>query len=215
MSELNDRRFQGDTILKTLTRVLSFNFVEKNEYDITLRSLVTRDYYDSTERTIDRINSAVDGLDSRISKIEESVENITNGIKDINEAMKAKVGTTEFAKIESKFNSYATLDKLQQIDGKFVKYCKNEYVFELKNRINNMQEYVSQLATVKLLNEKIEKSNQQIYEELENFISIKNVNELFRISNDRLEEIKYDIKNQLKQIMSIQENLKAHSELIK
>ena len=118
--------------MKTLTRVLSTSFIDKYEYDMTMRNVITRDYFESVERTIDRINTTVDLLDVKMNKFEDSFHDFNQEIKAMNEVLKSKIGISEISRIESKFNAYSTLDRVQKIENRFVKYCRNDFAFELK-----------------------------------------------------------------------------------
>jgi len=59
VSELNEQRYQGDTILTTLTRVLGRTFIDKYEYDSTMRDVVTTEIMNPFELTLDRINLSI------------------------------------------------------------------------------------------------------------------------------------------------------------
>ena len=66
-------RRSGDTILQTLTRVLSATFIEKYEYDMKTRDMVTRDILNPIENSFHRIDSTVDSHDIKINRFEEII----------------------------------------------------------------------------------------------------------------------------------------------
>ena len=183
-------RYQGDSLLKTLIRVIGSTYIDKYEYDIAMRNIPSKDHLESIERNMDRINTTVDHLDISINKFEGMVADLDKDLNIMNDKLINKVDMFELARLEEKFNSYATVEKVQKIDNRFVKYARNEFVYELKHKIEEMNENIKLLAPSTFVQEQIESISKEIYTELTQYSTKNNVNELFDVNNQALDELK-------------------------
>lgn len=80
-------------------------------------------------------------------------------------------------------NDYAKIDKVQKLDFRFTKYAKNDYVFELKSRIEILTEEIEKLVSKKDLEKTVENISKEIYSKTKNLVSKKNVSELFKTTS--------------------------------
>jgi predicted nucleic acid-binding Zn-ribbon protein len=146
VSELNEQRYHGDTILKTLTRFLGRTFIDKYEYDMKMREVVTLDTLDPLQRELDRINRSMEDYDMRINQYESEIGELKKDMKAINEKMNNKVGLEDIHQIQERQTTFATKDEVRTIDMRFSKYAKNEYLTELRSRVEILKENTEKLV---------------------------------------------------------------------
>ena len=72
VAELNEKRYHGDTILKTLMRVMNTMFIDKYEFDMTIKSMASTDTIHAVETTLDRLNFSMDRFDVKMNQFEVS-----------------------------------------------------------------------------------------------------------------------------------------------
>ena len=137
---------------------------------------------------------------------------LSKDVHSISDKLDTKVNASELAKLEEKLHAYATIEKVQRIDNRFVKYAKNEFVYDLRNKIETLTQNMKLLAPSTFVQEKIEEMATEIYSELTLYSTKKNVDEQFEANDKRFEEIKNEISEHLIKIYNTNEILKNVSD---
>ena len=164
--------------------------------------------------TLDRVVASVDEL-NKLSSIDEHVKLLEKTLESLEEKVESCARVDEIRRIDQRSREFATKMKVQQVENKFVKYAKNDYVFEIKGRMDIMDADMAKLASQK----DIEKVTHNIFEDVSNKLSLmvsKNQLNDFSKGNDmNLAKLKTDISYDRRQIDNIKATLHDMYDTIK
>ena len=78
------------------------------------------------------------------------------------------------------------LKKLKEVDNKFIKFAKNDYVIELNAKLELAKTEMTQLAKVDYVTEQIDALSNEIREAISEFVTVKSVEQHFGIYDAKL-----------------------------
>jgi hypothetical protein len=207
VSELNEIRYTGDTLLKTLTRVLSKTFIEKYEYNATMKRFPDPESLLQLKNNMDRVSNNTDTIDVRLSHVENHNTENQIQIQSIREELDFKAAKKHLEAIEEELPRFALKTKLQEVDRKFSKFAKFDYVMELNAKIDILNSEIEKVAKIDYVHKQMNSFSSNLKEAIESFITREAVESQFSIYDAKLKKIRKDFKHELQMFVKLEEDV--------
>ena len=206
VSELNNMRYTGDTLMMTLTRMLKKTFIEKYEYDSKMKLLPNAETLMQTKNSIDRLTMNQDMIDVRLRQNEQLTADTQILITACRDELEFKASKQ---KIDQQINGLATIAQLREVDRKFLKFAMSEDIQMLKTRIDIMKEEVVKSAKSEDISRLIDKLLNDINESNQKYVTREALDSRLSIYDAKIMKIKKNFKNQFHLFKKLEEDLES------
>ena len=113
----------------------------------------------------------------------------------------------DIIEVQSYFMKYATLEKLREVDNKFVKYAKNDYAIELNTKIEIVKAEMAQFAKIGYVTEQIDTLSNDIKDAISDFITVRAVEQHFIIFDAKLKKMRKEFKEDIDELGKIEDSI--------
>ncbi|CAI2387835.1 unnamed protein product [Moneuplotes crassus] len=213
VAELNDKRYEGDTILTTFKRVMSSTFIDRYEYDKAMDNAFTKHSFDPFQRTLDRINSTVDTLDVKMNKIEVLFDDLQKDVRNLQFEVTRKSEKTELKELKDHVAKLPRVEEIKTIRARLSKTASLEDFYDVKSRITVVNEKMDSFMTKEYLNKTFFNLKKDLDIKILQFISKKDVLEIIDRMTLKLKNHMKIMDAEVKKIPNLFhniENLKGH-----
>ncbi|CAI2385156.1 unnamed protein product [Moneuplotes crassus] len=213
VAELNESRYEGDTILITLQRLLSSSFVEKSEYAKEMDRVLKRQDLDLLHRNFDRLNTTVDKIDIKVNKLESFIDDIQKDVRNLQFEVNRKSDKTEFKILKETMKSLPREDEIKMIRSKLLKTASLDDLYDVKSRMSIVNEKMEEFMTKKFFSKGMHNVKKDLDVKISQFISkrdaIKIVDKKSHKLLDKLQDIDIEIRKIPQAFQSI-DGMKSH-----
>lgn len=180
-----------------------------------MRMTATIDNINSVEKTIDRISINIDDMNIRNNKIEDFLEETKDRLNKIEKKLETWVENEELRIVNNRFDDYVNNVKFQQLNNKLVKYAKNDFVFDLKAKIEALEKTMTTMASIKHVDKEMMNVIEDFNHKMEHLVTKKHLGETIHDNNEIISKVKTSMKTEHKQIEDIKNSIATLNEHLK
>lgn len=192
VSELNQNRYDGESILATLQRKFQDNFIGRYEYEKSTKDILTTQSLDPLWNSLERVEVSIDSALEKVEKCEQTQRDSQKEMSTMLFEIKRKADFNDFKKLKEKVQSLPGRERFKNIELRLSKTITKEKFEEVKSQFPILKAEMEQFVKKEDLSVEFEKSKQEIEEILQKYITKEEATQLI---SDRDEEIGKRIEN--------------------